>query len=427
MSNMTDHFPKMFELKQQYPASPRLEFPNLLREQFKKTGILAKITPSMKIAVGVGSRGITNLAEIVKSVIDVLSDAGAKPFIVPAMGSHGGATPDGQESVLAEYGVTRKAMGVPFQTSMEVRPIGKTNDGRDVVFSVPALQADGIIVINRIKPHTDFQGNLGSGILKMLTIGFGKQVGAANAHGDSSRLGHEVVIREAAKVILDVAPVLGGVAILEDQHHQTAETQVIKATDIFDQECKLLVKARALMARLPFDEIDLLIVDEIGKEISGAGMDTNVIGRSVLGYSTSLISDSSIKPQIFRIFVRDLTAATHGNGLGIGLADFTTSRVVKALNLQYTYMNAVTSHNLSPAKIPMYYDTDREAVENAFASLVSSSPKKLRVVRITNTLSLERMLVSETLAEQARARAGLSIVGTGREMDFDGAGNLLPF
>jgi hypothetical protein len=346
---------------------------------------------------------------------------------VPAMGSHGGATPEGQESVLAEYGITRQTMSVPFEASMEVREIGKTSGGREVVFSVAALQADGIIVINRIKPHTDFYGDLGSGLQKMLTIGLGKQVGAANAHGASSRLGHEVVIRENANVILGAAPILCGVAILEDQHHQTADLQVIRAADIANQEDKLLVKARSLMARLPFEEIDFLIVDQIGKEISGSGMDTNVIGRGVLGYLASLMPESSFKPQIFRIFVRDLSAATHGNGIGIGLADFTTSRAVKALNLQSMYVNAVTSLGLATAKIPIYFETDREVIETAVISLVSSSPEKLRIVRIANTLTLDRMLVSETAAEQARAHSGVTFVGTAKEVEFDGGGNLLPF
>ena len=425
--DMNNHFPKMLELKQHYPASPRLEFSSLLHEQFAKSGVLAKITPGMKIAVGVGSRGISNLAEIVKAVLGILQDAGAKPFIMPAMGSHGGATPHGQESVLAEYGVTRQAMGVPFETSMEVRRIGATPHGGDVVLGVPAIESDGIVVINRVKPHTDFQGELGSGLQKMLTIGFGKQVGAANAHKAASRIGHEVVIRETAKVILDAAPVLCGVAILEDQHHQTADIHVIPAADIVKQEGKLLKKARSLMARLPFDEIDLLIVDHIGKEISGSGMDTNIINRGVLGYVGSLMPDSSVKPQIFRIFVRDLTAATKGNGVGIGLADFTTSRAVKALNLQYTYMNAVTSLGLAPAKIPIYFDTDREALENAFASLVASSPDKLRIARIRDTLSLDRMLISEAFEEQARAQPDVTLAGAAKEMEFDASGNLLPF
>jgi len=424
---MADHLPKMLELRQHYPQSPKLDFSDLLQEQFAKSEVLTRVTPGMRIAVGVGSRGITNLAEIVKAVLKILSEAGANPFIVPAMGSHGGATPEGQERVLAEYGITRQALGVPFETSMEVRPIGKTPGGRDIVFSVPALQSDGIVVINRVKPHTDFYGTLGSGLQKMLAIGLGKHVGAANAHGAASRLGHEAVIRETAKVILEAAPVLCGVAILEDQHHQTADIQVIEADEIVERENALLAKARSLMPTLPFEEIDLLIVDEIGKEISGTGMDTNVIGRGVLGYFASLAPDNSMKPRVFRIFVRDLTVATHGNGIGIGLADFTTSRAVKALNLRSMYVNALTSLGLPTAKIPMYFDTDREALATAFTSLASPSKGELRVARIVNTLNLDRMLVSEALAQEVSSRAELTVNGSAKSMEFDETGNLLPF
>jgi hypothetical protein len=380
----------------------------------------------MKIAVGVGSRGISNLHSIVKAVVEVLDTAGARPFLIPAMGSHGGATPEGQAKVLAEYGITPESMGVPIDTSMAVRRIGATLDSLEVVFSEAALQADGIVVINRIKPHTDFRGPLGSGIQKMLTIGFGKQIGARNAHAAASRLGHEIVIREFAKVILDKAPILCGVGIVEDQHHQTAEIEVIPKESIPAREEKLLSRATSLLARLPFDEIDLLIVDQIGKEISGTGMDTNVIGRDIIGYSASLRTDTTIKPHVFRIFVRDLTPATNGNGIGIGLADFTTSRAVKALDLKYTYVNALTSIGLLPAKIPIYFDTDREALQQSIASLATDTPEKLRVVRIANTLSLDRFLVSEACANLVKGREGVTVAGMAGEMQFDNSGNLAP-
>jgi hypothetical protein len=424
---MIDCLPRMLELGQAYPRSPRLELTGYLKEEFAKAGVSSKITPGVRIAVGVGSRGITNLSEIVKAVLGILEDAGAKPFLLPAMGSHGGATPDGQQKVLAEYGITPAAMGVPFETSMEVEEIGMTPWGDPVVFSAPALKADGVVVINRIKPHTDFYGDLGSGLQKMLAIGFGKHVGAINTHATASRVGHEVAIRETAKVILGRVPVLCGVAILEDQHHKTAKARVIEAPDIPAQEAQLLVEARSLMPRLPFDEMDLLIVDQLGKEISGTGMDTNVIGRGVFGYISSLQSVSALKPHISRIFVRDLSAATNGNGIGIGLADFTTTRAVKALNLNYVYTNALTSLGLPCAKIPMYFDTDREVIAKAIDSLAAASPEKVRIVRITDTLNLDRLLISEPLAELARGRADLEVVGAAKEIEFDGAGNLLPF
>lgn len=419
--------PRMLEMRQSFPPSRRLDIPNVLQEQFAASGVLTKIAPGMKIAVGVGSRGITNLAEIVRAVLAVLTAAGARPFIVPAMGSHGGATAEGQKKVLAEYGVTAESMGVPVEASMEVQKIGTALDSRDVVFSTAALQADGIVAINRVKPHTDFRGNMGSGIQKMLTIGFGKQIGAANAHVAATHLGHERVFREFSRVILQQAPILCGVALVEDQHHQTAEIQVLAKENIPAGEEKLFSKAASLLARLPFDEIDLLIVDQLGKEISGSGMDTNVIGRDISGYSASLHAENgAIKPHIYRIFVRDLTHATNGNGSGIGLADFTTSRVVKALDLKYTYVNAMTSIGLLPAKIPIYFDNDREVLQQAIASLATSTPDKLRVVRIANTLNVDRFQASEACADLVRGRGDVTAAGPAAEMQFDSTGNLLP-
>ena len=387
----------------------------------------------MKIAVGVGSRGIANLKEIVECTLDILRRAGAEPFIVPAMGSHGGATPEGQARVLAEYGITPGAMGVPFATSLEVRKIGATRSGLDVVFSVAALEADGIVAINRIKPHTDFHGTLGSGIQKMLTIGFGKHAGAANAHRAAMRIGHERVIREFAGVILSSVPVLCGVALLEDQHHQTAEIHVIQPENIVSEEDRLFERSQSLMPRLPVDEIDLLIVDRIGKELSGTGMDTNVIGRGILGYSATLSSDDarlprdSRSPRIFRIFVRELSEHTNGNGIGIGLADFTTSRLVRSLDTRSTYINALTSLGLPTVNIPIHFETDRETIEQALTSLASPCPERLRVMRISDTLNLERLLVSESCMDTMREDRGVSVVSAPKPMQFDTAGNLIPF
>jgi hypothetical protein len=420
-------FPKMIEVRQTYPPSPRLNISQLLHEQFARTGVRKKVVPGMRIAVGVGSRGITNLNEIVKATIDLLIEAGAHPFLVPAMGSHGGATPEGQAEVLADYGITAESVGVPIETGMEVVKIGTALDGQDVVFSVPALNSDGVIAINRIKPHTDFRGPLGSGIQKMLTIGFGKQQGAANAHRAAAHLGHETVIREFSKVILERVPVLCGIAIVEDQHHQTAEIKVIGREAIASEESELLERSRALMPRLPLDEIDLLIVDQIGKEISGTGMDTNIIGRDISGYLATLRPDSLLSPRIFRIFVRDLTTATNGNGIGIGLADFTTSRAVKSLNMRYTYVNAVTSIGLQPAKIPIHFDSDRETIQAALATLASAKPETLRVMRVVNTLNLEHMLVSESCVGALMDKPGIKIIGPAKSMEFDESENLLPF
>jgi hypothetical protein len=414
----------MFHLHQRYPDSRSLNLKSLLSEGLDRKSLTSQIKPGMRVAVGVGSRGITNLAEIVGAVLDLLRASGAKPFIIPAMGSHGGATPQGQQNVLAGYGITPETHA-PFNTSMDVDQIGTFGEDYPVVFSRAALEADAVVIINRIKPHTDFFGKLGSGIQKMLVIGFGKHVGAANAHRAASQIGHEAVIRETAKVILGKVPVLFAVAILEDQHHQTHDLQVIRGDEILEEEDALFAQSQRLLPRLPFPNIDLLIVDELGKEISGSGMDTNVIGRGVFGYISSLRPQGDLQPHISRIFVRDLTPATNGNAIGIGLADFTTTRLVNAINRDYTYTNALTSLGLACAKIPLYFDTDREAIERALGSLIAESPNHLRIVRIKNTLSLDHMLVSERLAADIDPSLPVVIDPDPQSFDFDAQGNLL--
>jgi hypothetical protein len=418
--------PKMIEIRQSYPDSPPLDFHKLLAGQFDQQGLNSRISPGMRIAVGVGSRGIANLKEIVEAAIRLLIQAGAQPFVIPAMGSHGGATPEGQTKVLAEYGITAENLGVPIDADMEVRKIGTASGGQEVVFSAAALRADGIVVINRIKPHTDFRGRLGSGIQKMLTIGFGKQIGAAQAHRAAAHVGYEAAIRDFARVALENVRVLCGIAILEDQRHRTSDIRVLRPDAIVGEEQVLLEKARMLMPRLPLDQVDLLIVDQIGKEISGSGMDTNIIGREITGYSTSFQQSDGTRPHIARIFVRDLSPATNGNGIGIGLADFTTERAVEALDLHSMYMNATTSLGLNTAKIPIHFPRDREAIHEALSSLASPDSERIRIVRIVDTLNLERMLVSECCAEMLRSRPGVTIAGQAHPMQFDEAGNLLP-
>ncbi|MGC2401045.1 MAG: hypothetical protein WA510_14725 [Acidobacteriaceae bacterium] len=427
MMNKSNHFPEMLEVAQTHPPSRKLDLPALLEQQFTETGLREMIRPGMRLAVGVGSRGITNLKEIASAALGVLIKAGAKPFIVPAMGSHGGATPEGQIEMLASYGVTTQSMGVPIEAGMEVKKIGTAFGEVDVVFSSSALAADGVVVLNRVKPHTDFRGTLGSGIQKMMVIGFGKQVGANNAHRTAAHRGYEVVLREFAQTILGAAPIFCGIALVEDQHHQTAEIQVIRPENIVREEGRLFARAQSLLARLPIEDIDLLIVDRMGKDISGSGMDTNVIGRDINGYTSALHPEGSITPRVARIFVRDLTPASSGNGQGIGMADFTTARLVKSLNLQYTYMNALTSLGILPAKIPIYFESDRDAIQAALASLAAPDTEKLRVVRIADTLNLDRFLASASCVAALNGRPGVTAAKQPGRMEFDSADNLLPF
>jgi hypothetical protein len=419
-------FPRMFAVRQRFPVSPPLDIPAVLRREFEEQRILRDLKPGARIAVAVGSRGITNLPKIVAGVLDNLKAAGTQPFIIPAMGSHGGATPEGQRSILEEYGVSEQTMGVSIEPSLEVERIGWTEDGVEVFCSVEALRSDGIVLINRVKPHTDFQGTLGSGVVKMSVIGLGKRTGAAICHGAATRLGYEYTLRSIARVMLRTAPILCGVAIVENQFHDTARIVVLNRDDIKEREKELLEEARRLMPRLPFDDIDLLIVDRIGKNISGSGMDPNITGRWVHGYSTSLGSDNQAKPMIRRIFVRDVTPETHGNAIGIGFADITTTRLVNAMDKQATYINALTSLTPNGAKIPIHFDTDRECVAQALASLALSDMRQAKVVRITDTLSLANLEASEAYANLVKQRGDLEVIDEPDEMRFDETNNLLP-
>jgi len=424
---MARNLPKLIEIEMRPTPSPTWDFPTVLSQQFREQKVLDRVRPSARIAIAVGSRGIANLREIVSCVIGILRNSGLQPFIVPAMGSHGGATPAGQAHVLADYGITPESMGVPLDTRMDVRLMGTAENGVEVFFSASAFEADGVIVINRIKPHTDFSGSLGSGILKMIAIGLGKHRGAITVHAAASRLGHERVIRAAARVTLKNAPILCGVAVVEDQNHQTSELRVIRPEAIENEEDKLFARAKELMPKLAFEEIDLLIVDFMGKDLSGTGMDPNVIGRSVYGYSSTLFREPTISPRIYRIFVRELTDATNGNALGIGLADFTTTRVVNKIDRRASYTNSLTALTPSTTKIPIYFDTDRECIENAVASLALPELSIPRIVRIASTLSLNKFQASEAYRYELSLRSDLAVRRAPQDMEFDVWGNLLPW
>ncbi|MBV8878856.1 MAG: DUF2088 domain-containing protein [Planctomycetaceae bacterium] len=411
---------RMIPVRQKFPASAPVDVRAELRRSFRPS-----VKPGARIAVGAGSRGISNLSAVVGEVVAILRDAGARPFIVPAMGSHGGATPEGQKQILSEFGVTEASMGVPIQASMETVVLGSTEDGVAVRFGKSALDSDGIVVINRVKPHTDFGGPLGSGIVKMIAIGFGKQAGAAAYHAAASRLGMERVIRTVSKVVLPKVPILAAVALLEDTTHATARVVVLRPDEIEAREEEIQADARRLMPKLPFDEVDLLIVDRIGKNISGAGMDPNITGRGVHGYSSKL-SEHTTRPVLHRVYVRDLTPESHGNAIGIGMADFTTTRLVKSIDAAATGMNALTSLSINSFKVPIAFDNDRDAITRALGTVPLPEGRSHRIVRIHDTLTLGTVEVSESYAEALAGRADLEPLGPARDVVFDAAGNLPP-
>lgn len=413
--------PKMGRVRQNFPRTAVVDIRATLEKEFAP--VVGRIKAGETIAVGVGSRGISNLAEIVRETLSILKIAGGRPFIFPAMGSHGGATPEGQTELLASYGVTSERTEVEIRASMEVRQVGTAECGAPVFASVEALAAKHIVLINRIKPHTDFYGSLGSGLVKMSVIGLGKKEGAAAMHVAATRFGHEKVIRDFARVAISKTPILCGVAILENQFHETAGLQVIPVEQIEAREKDLLEQARSLMPLLPFEEIDLLIIDRIGKNISGAGMDPNVMGRWVHGYSSALAREGRPAPFVRRIFVRDLTPETHGNAIGIGFADFTTTRLVNGIDRHVTYTNALTSMTPQSAKVPIYYDSDRECIQRALVSLALDDTRAARVVRIADTLTLDSFFASESLLDEINRR-GLELAEPFASVAFDLAGNL---
>ncbi|HEX2171714.1 MAG TPA: lactate racemase domain-containing protein, partial [Dehalococcoidia bacterium] len=337
-------------------------------------------------------------------------------------GSHGGATAEGQVEVLDALGVTEESVEAPIRSSMEVVQLGTTDEGIPVYWDKIAAEADGVIVLNRVKPHTEFNGDLESGIFKMIVIGLGKHRGAATAHQYTVPLSYRTVIPSCGRLILEKANVLAGVAVVENAYHQIAEVAVLAPGEIEAREKALLVRARDLMARLPFEDLDVLVVDEIGKDISGTGMDTNVIGRLMF-----IGEPEPESPRIKRIVVRDLTAETLGSALGIGLADFVTRRAAEKVDRRVTNINALTAVSPEKARIPLTTETDREAIELALANSGPVTAKTARLVRIQNTLHLKHLIVSEALVPSARSDPRLTILEEIGPMSFDGTGTLPAF
>jgi len=414
--------PRMIRVRQNFTPTPRVAIRETIERELTK--IQSRIQPGFRIAIGVGSRGITNMALIAKEIVGRLKAMNASPFIVPAMGSHGGATSAGQLEVLASYGITQATMGVPIFASLDVVKIGETADLVPAYCSTDAIAADGILLVNRIKPHTDFFGTLGSGLLKMSVIGLGKRTGATAMHLAATQFGYEHVIRSLARVMIQNTPILGGVAILENQFHDTARIVVVPSQEMETAEADLLAESKALMPSLPFDEIDLLIVDRIGKNISGAGLDPNVVNRSIHGYNSLPMRGDHSAPFIRRIFIRGLTPETHGNGIGIGMADATLTRLVREMDFTKTNINALTSLTPHSAKIPITFDSDREAIERMLMSLPLNDELDARIVRIADSLSVAEMDVSACLWKLIEHSTNITALNELKEIHFNDEGNL---
>jgi hypothetical protein len=387
--------PRMVHVRQKFKTSKLDSVTAAVVEQFKRPEVRSKVKPGMSIAVGCGSRGINNIAECAKAVVGELKALGAKPFIFPAMGSHGGATAEGQREVLEGYGITEDYVGCPVRSQMDVVEIGKLDDGMPVYMDKLASEADAVVVIPRVKPHTNFRAPIESGIVKMLTIGMGKIIGATTLHTYGMDMFGEL-LPKTARMIMAKKNVLFGVAMVENAADETAVIEVVPSEQIFDREPVLLAKAKELMPRLQFDEIDVLVVEHIGKNISGSGMDPNITGRNCR------FVEWNMKPLVKKIAVLGLTPETHGNATGVGAADVITMRLYKEIDIAKTYANIIASTYLDGAGIPMIMNTDREAVQLAVKSILRVKPADARIVHIRNTLELQRIRVSAPLLAEVR-------------------------
>ncbi len=380
-----------------------------------------RIKPGMRIAITAGSRGVANIPRLVRAIGNEVRTLGAQPFIMPAMGSHGGATAEGQIAMLGELGVTEASTGLEIVSSMEVREIGRLENGMPVYVGATALEADGVILLNRVKPHTDFNGPIESGLAKICTIGLGKQQGAQTIHSYGvPGLAHWMPL--AARMICERTNILFGVAAVENAYDQTAIIEAISPSGIAgtDEE-RLQAKAKSLMASLPFDDLDVLVVDEMGKEISGTGMDTNVIGRMLVKGS-----DEYPRPRVTNIAILDLTEASHGNASGLGLGDFTTAGLVDKVDFAAFYINSLTAgiNGVQRGQVPMILPTDRAAVSAAIRSCGEPDASKVSVLHIKNTLQVGEIELSASLLEQARGLAHLDVDPDGYPLGFDADGRI---
>jgi hypothetical protein len=417
-------FPNLYTGRRVYSAeeAPRIPVEAVpARVRAALQPILERVALDERVAITAGSRGIANMPIILRACGEAIREAGGDPFVMPAMGSHGGATAEGQRDVLAAYGITREGVGMPIISSMDVQQIGCVED-MPVFMSTTALEADHVLLVNRVKPHTDFRGPIESGLAKVCAIGLGKQRGAQTIHSNGTHGLVDLMPKAARCIIEKTGKVLGGLAILENQLEETAQLVFVEPDGVGTRvEEDLQERAKTLLAALPFDAVDVLIVDEMGKNISGTGMDTNVIGRMfVPGVA------ENARPKITAIVVLDLTEPSHGNAVGLGLADFTTESFVQKIDWNATYTNGYTSGTggLLRGRLPTVLASDRAAIATAIRMCGQPNMARLRVVRISNTLQVAEVRFSPALLEEA-GDVGVEVIGEAAPMQFDASGRLL--
>lgn len=420
ITTMNMNLPQAYRIRQHFPATRLKDVGAAVTAALSKLNLGELIKPGDSVAVPVGSRGIANIALIIKSTVDYLKSLGAEPFIVPAMGSHGGGTAEGQAQVIASYGVTEAAMGVEIRSSMETVIVDQTPHGIPVHFDKNAYAADHVLVCGRVKPHTRFVGDIESGLHKMMLIGLGKHEGAKIYHRAIEDHSFEEIIKAVAASVLKKCSVIGGLAIVENSYDETGMIDAVAPENFYEREKELLEIARQWLPRLPFPKIDLLIVDRIGKNISGSGMDACVVGRKFNDHAATERDVVACK----RIMIRGLTEETHGNACGIGLAEFTNERTVAGVDWQSTRINTITGSHPTAGMVPLVYPNDREAIEAALQTVGLVEPETSGIVQIYDTLELSEVVVSETYLEEINSRDDLDIISGPFDLPFDAEGNL---
>ena len=409
--------PRIVKVRQRFERPFLKDVEAVFLDRLRTSRVLDSVRPGMSIAIAVGSRGIANQPLIVRLLASELKAKGANPFIFPAMGSHGGATAEGQQNLLARMGITEQAMGAPIRSTMDVVDMGRAENGLTAWCDAYAAAADGIVLVNRIKPHVSFRGRYESGLMKMIAIGLGKQKGAEACH----QLGMERMVDNIMSIgrkALSAGKILFGIALVENAYHETCRIEAIPAHGIEDQEVALQAEAKRLEPRILFTQLDVLIIDEIGKDISGNGFDYNVVGRYHLPHM------KSEGPFITRIAVLDITDASHGNGNGLGTADFTTERAFRKFSFEETYPNSLTSAVPVSAKIPLVLKNDRQTIQAAIKTCNIADFRNVRLCRIKNTLEVDLMEVSENLLVEVQKDPRMEVLSEAYEFAFTSEENL---
>ena len=411
--------PQMAKVKQHFPDECLSDVSSSVKKSLIEAGITDLVKPGQRIAVSSGSRGISNIQSITRTVVDSVRKIGGKPFVLPAMGSHGGATSEGQKQVLASYGIDENSMECPIEATMDVVEVGNLSDGTPVLLNRLAFEADGVIIVNRVKPHTSFRGQFESGLMKMMTIGLGSHQGATIAHSQGAE-GLARLIPAWGKTILKKAPILMGLAIVENAYEQTLQVEALTADKFISREPHLLEIARRSMPQILCERIDVLIVDLIGKNISGTGMDTNIIGRMLLPG----IKEPTV-PGVSRIVALNLSNESHGNANGVGLADIITRRLFDKIDFEATYANVFTHTFLNRANIPVIMESDQKAIEAAVNIQRLNDSRQARIVRINNTLDIGEIFVSESLLPEVLSKPQVEQINELIPIKFDSSGVIM--